>query len=154
MLNPHCLLCLVLLMEFIKKTIFLRSGLPPSPLTVSLTIFMTSLTQLSIVKCFFYIIFILFSHWTGSVCLPGVRLPCRASLRRRRRVHPGILRILRQPHLQVDRLIGRSIADFIFSEKFYDVQKIHPSPPFQAIWLWSVGCGIKRVWLQHHGLQS
>merc|ERR1712156_538698 len=59
----------------------------------------------------------------GSVCLPGVRLPCRASLRRRRRVHPGILRILRQPHLQ-------------------------------AIWLWSVGCGIKRVWLQHHGLQS
>ena len=69
---------------------------------------------------------------TGSVCLPGVRLPCRASLRRRRRVHPGILRILRQPHLQVDRLIGRSIADFIFSEKFYDVQKIHPSPPFSG----------------------
>ena len=69
---------------------------------------------------------------TGSVCLPGVRLPCRASLRWRRRVHPGILRILRQPHLQVDRLIGRSIADFIFSEKFYDVQKIHPPPPFSG----------------------
>merc|ERR1711928_40746 len=36
----------------------------------------------------------------GSVCLPCVRLPSRASLRRRRRVHPGVLRILRQPHLQ------------------------------------------------------
>ena len=125
--------------------------LPPFPLTVSLTIFMTSLTEFCVFLHSFHFNFRLN---TGSVCLPGVRLPCRASLRRRRRVHPGILRILRQPHLQVDRLIGRSIADFIFSEKFYDVQKIYLPPPFQAIWLWSVGCGIKRVWLQHHGLQS
>ena len=141
-------------MEIIKKDDFFTVGLwglPPSPLTVSLTIFMTSLTEFCVFLHSFHFNFPLN---TGSVCLPGVRLPRRASLRRGRRVHPGILRILRQPHLQVDRLIGRSIADFIFSEKFYDVQKIHPSPPFQAIWLWSVGCGIKRVWLQHHGLQS
>ena len=62
-----------------------------------------------------------------------MRLPCRASLRWRRRVHPGILRILRQPHLQVDRVIGRLIADFLSSQKNSTIfKKNHLPPPFSG----------------------
>merc|ERR1712106_745595 len=50
-------------------------------------------------------------------------LHARSPLRWRRRVHPGLLRVLRQPHLQ-------------------------------TLWVWSVGCGIQRVWVQLNGLQS
>ena len=90
---------------------------------------MTSLTEFCVFLHSFHFNFRLN---TGSVCLPGVRLPCRASLRRRRRVHPGILRILRQPHLQVEKLIGRSIADFYLLRKVLRCSKNLSSPPFSG----------------------
>ena len=100
---------------------------------------MTSLTEFCVFLHSFHFNFRLN---TGSVCLPGVRLPCRASLRRRRRVHPGILRILRQPHLQVDRLIGRSIADFLYSQKSSTMFKKFILPPLfrpYGFGAWGVG---------------
>merc|ERR1712192_361268 len=60
---------------------------------------------------------------SGSACLLSGCLPARPPLRRGRRVHPCLLRVLRQPHLQ-------------------------------TLWVWSVGGGIFRVWVQHNGLQS
>merc|ERR1739842_220518 len=39
---------------------------------------------------------------------------------------------------------GRLLVDFL---------EIYSSPLFQTLWVWSMGCGLKRVWVQHHGLQ-
>ena len=57
---------------------------------------------------------------SGSACLPGLRLPACSPPRRGRRVHPGLLRVLRQPHLQVQHDIFRFSWD-LFLPSFSDL---------------------------------